>query len=75
MAEDILGEKWNVFYKRGREVGILSLIEEGSSTVNSWQWPELWANGKSGKVDLDGKTLGISMAMMPNLKRFTRPDR
>ena len=67
MAEDILGEKGTYFIdERGREVGILSLIEEGSSTVRA---VTTLGNGqsyglmvKSGKVDLDGKTLGISMA-------------
>ena len=67
MAEDILSEKGTYFIdERGREVGILSLIEEGSSTVRA---VTTLGNGqsyglmvKSGKVDLDGKTLGISMA-------------
>ena len=67
MAEDILGERGTYFIdERGREVGILSLIEEGSGTIRA---VTTLGNGqsyglmvKSGKVDLDGKTLGISMA-------------
>ena len=67
MAEDILGERGTYFIdERGREVGILSLIEEGSGTIRA---VTTLGNGQSyglmvkkGKVDLDGKTLGISMA-------------